>query len=309
MALIVLYSSVNTTVGNTTQWRNLLIAPVNNIFIPPGNIYNALQSVNDTPLIAFADSIQVPDYDDDDDDDDGNTTTTTFQSASATFTTTISGGSGDGDDDDDDDGNNPTNITALQAIENLEGFTLFAPAPEAFTSDVNNTIQGLQNSNNQPALLALLQNHYVNGSTFYGPTLRELAANGTSDSSANSTLVSAGGQYFSFSQNSTGLYVSNGNGTLARVVRPDLLVENGVVHVIDRVLINENANPSAASSAISSYSQQATQTATDTVVEGDLPIPTDSTASYTQTWTATSTTDSDDLVETQGATFRFYRRV
>ncbi|KAJ2917149.1 hypothetical protein MD484_g3237, partial [Candolleomyces efflorescens] len=289
----ILNQASNTTVGNTTQWGNLLLAQIDNVLTPPGNVSEALQAVNDTPLMNLANSIQVPFY--------GNSSSgggagggssstsssasssTGSQSTSASASATSSAGGGGGGVGGGGSSGGFTNITALQALEGLQGFTLFAPSADAFSSDVNNTIQALQSNNNQAALLALLQNHYVNGSTFYGPTLRELAFNASSgDSSANSTVVSAAGQYFGFYSNSTGLFVSNGNGTEAQVTRPDVLVENGVIHIIDRVLVNEGSNPSAASSAYSSFSMEATQTSTDTSVMGDLPIPTESTASFTQ---------------------------
>ena len=47
------------------------------------------------------------------------------------------------------------------------------------------------------------------------------------------------------------LAMSNGNPNVpaARVTRPDILVENGVIHLIDRPLFDVQANSDAASSA------------------------------------------------------------
>lgn len=87
---------------------------------------------------------------------------------------------------------------------------------------------------------------YVNGSTFYSPNLQQIAAGAYP---SPQTVYSAGGQPFTFISNQTGLFVSNGNGTEARVVRPDVLVRNGVIHIIDHILVNTNSEPSAASSA------------------------------------------------------------
>ena len=53
-----------------------------------------------------------------------------------------------------DDGTNETVVTALQ---NATGITVFVPADDAFTSDVNSTLQGLQG--NTTALRAIIQNH------------------------------------------------------------------------------------------------------------------------------------------------------
>ncbi|MCL6384610.1 hypothetical protein EXT61_23845, partial [Pectobacterium parmentieri] len=105
-----------------------------------------------------------------------------------------------------------------------------------------------------------VHNHYINGSTVYSPTLREVAASGN----GGAPYTSAGGQYFSFTTNNTGLYVSVGNDTNARVVIPDVLVENGVIHFIDTVLFQTNGNDEVASSAFASASAAATESSTDT---------------------------------------------
>ena len=76
----------------------------------------------------------------------------------------------------------------------------------------------------------------INGSTVYSPSL------------ANGDITSAAGEPLSFVLNATGHYVTSGNVT-ARIVQPDVLLPNGVIHVIDRVLVNTDSNPAAASSA------------------------------------------------------------
>ncbi|KAF6755716.1 hypothetical protein DFP72DRAFT_313679 [Ephemerocybe angulata] len=163
-----------------------------------------------------------------------------------------------------------SNGTAVALLGQARGFTLFAPDSQVFTSDVNATIQQLQN--NQSAAISFFQNLYVNGSTIYSPTLTSLAVNASSGSS-NQTIISAGGEPFTFSFNDTGLYVNNGNGSSVRIIRPDVLVENGVIHLIDNILFNTGSAPSAASSAFASASAAATETATDTQAIGVFPIP------------------------------------
>lgn len=48
--------------------------------------------------------------------------------------------------------------------------------------------------------------------------------------------------------NATGHFVTSGNVT-AQIVQPDVLLPNGVLHVIDRVLLNTQIDSGAASSA------------------------------------------------------------
>ncbi|RPD59326.1 FAS1 domain-containing protein [Lentinus tigrinus ALCF2SS1-7] len=130
--------------------------------------------------------------------------------------------------------NQTTNETLFEVLNSgLHGFTLFAPNNTAVQS-VESNLTSL--SSNQTALITLFQNHLINGSTVYSPLL----------SSANST--SAAGEPLTFVLNATGHYVTSGNVT-ARIVQPDVLLPNGVIHVIDRVLVNVQSDPSAASSA------------------------------------------------------------
>jgi uncharacterized surface protein with fasciclin (FAS1) repeats len=62
------------------------------------------------------------------------------------------------------------------------------------------------------------------------------------------SLVSSAGENSTFFTNSSGTFVSS-NGITALIVQPDVLLSNGVVHVIDKVLINTQTNETAASSA------------------------------------------------------------
>lgn len=77
----------------------------------------------------------------------------------------------------------------------------------------------------------------INGTTLYSPFL-----------TGTQNYTSQSGQNFTFSANSTGQYVTLGNIT-AQIIQPDVLLTNGVIHVIDRVLLDVNADGAAAASA------------------------------------------------------------
>ena len=255
------------TVANATQWRGFFIVQIDDALNPPGNVPTALNAVNNQPLLNLAQQIQVP-------------------------------------------LGNEQNGSIVQALERTRGFTLFAPSSQALDMGESNTVAQVQG--NQSAGLALLQNHvrfispfsdsgvlitslqFINGSTVYSPTLMQLAISSSESSTDNSSssspaFYSAAGEPFHFSYNASGTYVSNGNGTSARITRPDILVENGVIHLIDHILVNTRSEPAVASSACvlcahvkrrtlifwSSYqsaSQQATQSATDSAAIGVAPI-------------------------------------
>ncbi|GLB41348.1 putative protein with four repeated domains in the Fasciclin I family of proteins, present in many other contexts [Lyophyllum shimeji] len=148
---------------------------------------------------------------------------------------------------------NGTNATVEQALEanKTRGFTFFCPN-DAAIKDAESALTGL--TNNQTALVTLLANHYVNGTASYSPEL----------TSSTSELVSAAGQSFSFISNSSGTYVASSNGASAKIVKTDALVENGVIHIVDHVLVNLNRDDAKASSAYSSATAAAAKSATQT---------------------------------------------
>ncbi|KJA19588.1 hypothetical protein HYPSUDRAFT_56563 [Hypholoma sublateritium FD-334 SS-4] len=136
------------------------------------------------------------------------------------------------------------NTPAVLALQRARGITVFVPANDAFTDAVNGSLQGLQG--NASALTALVQNHYINGTTLYSTQLAD-----------NTTAVSAAGEPLHFVTNATGTFVAGANSTTARVVHPDVLLDNGVAHIIDQVLFAAESDPAQAASAYESATSAA----------------------------------------------------
>ncbi|KIM36308.1 hypothetical protein M413DRAFT_13992 [Hebeloma cylindrosporum] len=181
---------------------------------------------------------------------------------------------------------NGTNETIIEAIQEARGITLFIPNNASFTTEVNQTISGLLN--NQTALATLLQNHYINGTTLYSTQIAN-----------QSNVTTAAGEPIQFLSNSSGLFLEGANGTSAQVVRPDVLLDNGVAHIIDRVLIVEDSNPSAASSAYASATSEAAISTTETAPIGlstSSSSETSSSASTSSSETSTSTTSGTSTI-------------
>lgn len=65
---------------------------------------------------------------------------------------------------------------------------------------------------------------------------------------STANLTSAAGEPLTFLTNSSGTYVESG-GASARLVQTDVLVSNGVVHIVDAVLVNAESDAGAAVSA------------------------------------------------------------
>lgn len=136
--------------------------------------------------------------------------------------------------------NNLTSFqAALQSADLLDtlnfahGITIFAP-----TDDAMSAIQSLQS--NTTALSTLLLNHVINGTSVYSGDLIALGS-GTNETTAAGEGI--GAQF-----NTSGGYVTGGNAT-AKITTPDIVLWNGVMHIIDTVLVNTEENESAASSA------------------------------------------------------------
>jgi uncharacterized surface protein with fasciclin (FAS1) repeats len=107
------------------------------------------------------------------------------------------------------------NATGLiDTVENTPDLTIFAPTSEAFRS-VYGALEGLEEQD----LQNILAYHVVNGSS---PGYSSTLENGT-------TLQTAFGQNLTITIEN-GTYFVNA----ARVITPNILVANGVVHIIDK---------------------------------------------------------------------------
>lgn len=155
-----------------------------------------------------------------------------------------------------DTGTNTTqNVSVDQVLNGVRGLTLLAPNNQA-------SGQYSQFSGNTTQLWDVLRNNIINGTTVYSPSF------------PGSTYVSAAGENLQFTSNSSGQFVTSGNST-ARIVQPDVLTKNGVIHIVDQVLVNANVNQGAANSAYSSASSAAAHSSTET---GPVGVPTGSTS-------------------------------
>ena len=104
-------------------------------------------------------------------------------------------------------------------------FTVFAPTDAAFKAAGLTTLAAVAAT--PPATLqAILLNHAIGGGKF------------TSEQTST-TATTAGGGTLTYSTFSNGTFTikSEGNTTVANMVIPDIQCSNGVVHVIDKVLM------------------------------------------------------------------------
>jgi len=119
-----------------------------------------------------------------------------------------------------------TLAAALQAaglVDTLKSkgpFTVFAPTDEAFAKLPAGTVEDLLKPENKAKLVAILTYHVVPG--------KVLASQVTKMNSAKTV----NGESLTISVNNGSVMVDN-----AKVVKTDILCSNGVIHVIDTVLL------------------------------------------------------------------------
>ena len=114
-------------------------------------------------------------------------------------------------------------LEAAGLVETLKGdgpFTVFAPTDEAFAALPAGTVESLLKPENREKLTAILTYHVVPG--------RYAAA----DVSGMATATTVNGEAVDIRSAGSGVMVDG-----ARVVKADIAASNGVIHVIDKVLM------------------------------------------------------------------------
>ena len=119
-----------------------------------------------------------------------------------------------------------TLVTAVQTaglVETLKGpgpFTVFAPTDEAFAALPAGTVEALLQPENKAQLVSILTYHVVPGETFSG----DLAGQRLAVATVQGSTVEIDG--------TSGVQVDD-----ATVIQADVDASNGVIHVIDKVIM------------------------------------------------------------------------
>ncbi|MFT5066604.1 MAG: putative surface protein with fasciclin (FAS1) repeats [Yoonia sp.] len=121
-------------------------------------------------------------------------------------------------------------VTAAGLAETLSGpgpFTVYAPINDAFAALPEGTVETLLKPENKGDLTNVLLYHvddrkitaagFPAGSNYFKPIL----------ASERLCITSAGG----------GVTIADGTGEMATVIIADIIADNGVIHVIDKVLL------------------------------------------------------------------------
>ncbi|HET7236886.1 MAG TPA: fasciclin domain-containing protein [Actinomycetota bacterium] len=105
-------------------------------------------------------------------------------------------------------------------------FTVFAPTDDAFAALPEGTLDTLLEPENKDQLASILTYHVLSGEV--------LAADVQSGE-----VTTVNGAPFTISVEDGGVFITDGAGNTAEVITTDITTSNGVIHVIDSVLLPE----------------------------------------------------------------------
>jgi uncharacterized surface protein with fasciclin (FAS1) repeats len=126
-------------------------------------------------------------------------------------------------------------VKAAGLVETLQGdgpFTVFAPTNAAFEKLSAGTVENLLKEESKPALKGVLTYHVVPGKLDSKELMKKVKeGNGTYE-----VATAAGGKLW-IMQNGNSLVLKDEKGGMANVTIKDVYQSNGVIHVIDTVLM------------------------------------------------------------------------
>ena len=131
-----------------------------------------------------------------------------------------------------------TLVAAVKAgglVDTLSGkgpFTVFAPTNAAFGKLPAGTVESLVKPENKAMLDKILTYHVVPGRI----TAQQIAAMAAKQG-GTATLKTVEGEPLMFRKSGAGWWVIDGKGGKARITIANVMQSNGVIHVVDRVLM------------------------------------------------------------------------
>ena len=121
----------------------------------------------------------------------------------------------------------------VDTLESAGPFTVFAPTNEAFAALPKGTVETLLKPENKDKLTAILTYHVVPGHM----TAADIAGK-IDEMGGKLTLKTVQGEDLTFTRmGKSALTVTDAKGDVARITIADVLQSNGVIHVINKVMI------------------------------------------------------------------------
>jgi uncharacterized surface protein with fasciclin (FAS1) repeats len=131
-----------------------------------------------------------------------------------------------------------TLVAAVQAaglVETLSGagpFTVFAPTNDAFAALPAGTVEGLLTPESKDALTKILTCHVVGAQALAADVAKMIA-----DGGGTAMVDTVGGCKLTAALDGDMVKITDEAGGVATVVAADIMGSNGVIHVIDAVLL------------------------------------------------------------------------
>lgn len=126
-------------------------------------------------------------------------------------------------------------VKAAGLVDTLSGngpFTVFAPTNAAFEKLPKDTVPTLLKPENKGKLTGILTYHVVAGKM----SAEEIAAKAMANGGKLELTTVAGGK-ITLSQDGAGWMITDENGGKAKITIADVFQKNGVIHVIDSVIL------------------------------------------------------------------------
>ena len=126
-------------------------------------------------------------------------------------------------------------VKAAGLVDTLKSpgpFTVFAPVNSAFAALPAGTVDTLLKPENKATLTKVLTYHVVPGRLNASDLARQISAGG-----GRAMLKTASGGTLTASMNGSNVMITDDGGGSARVTIADVNQSNGVIHVVDKVLL------------------------------------------------------------------------
>jgi uncharacterized surface protein with fasciclin (FAS1) repeats len=126
-------------------------------------------------------------------------------------------------------------VKAAGLVQTLKGpgpFTVFAPTNEAFAALPAGTVDTLLKPENKAALTKVLTYHVVSGKMTAADLVKAIDAGG-----GKAMLTTVSGGMLTATKSGSSIVLTDESGGMSHVTIPDVIQSNGVIHVVDKVLL------------------------------------------------------------------------
>ncbi len=155
-------------------------------------------------------------------------------------------------------------LAAAGLVDTLSGtgpFTLFAPTDQAFAAVPKPMTDYIMNPANKWALEQVLTYHVVSGAITSEDLYKKIKAGG-----GTATLTTIEGQALTFSEVQGNIKVEGTQGSSGYVTQPDVAQSNGMMHVLNGVLVPTLKQPPAPVAPVAAATDADAEVAVDAEV-------------------------------------------